>query len=343
MVKQKLNMKPRISVIIPTKNRYSTLKKVLQALEKQDCSRYSFEVIVIDDLSTDETPGFLSDFAQRTTLTFSFFPGKGQSAGAARNIGLAKAKGDLVLFLDCDTIPNPDLVRRHLQFQNRLVKTIDCVMGQVRMDPDLEIPNQARLWETELQAANGNPSDVTWWHFRTANTSMKRAACDLVGGFDIRLEASEDTELAYRLSKRGVRFYYDASIMATHYHPMSLEEYLRKGEMYGRAIALWYHSSPELRRTLAWRYGVYAPEFSLVKKLKYFLRGVLVNRVTMHLILFLGKAIRTRWFSLSDRLYQCGYRYRTRKAFRETISKFSFSKKSSAMPLMPFESATIKH
>ncbi len=318
-----MNMRPRISVIIPTKNRQETLKRVLQALEKQDCSRYSFEVIVIDDDSTDKTPAFLRDFAKSTTLNFSFFRGNGQTAGAARNIGLSKAQGDLILFLDSDTIPYPDLVRRHLQFQNGLSRSVDCLMGQVRMAPELATANQARLWETDLALPEDSFREVDCWDFRTANTSLKRIACDWVGGFDPKLEASEDTELAFRLAKRGVRFYYDGSIIATHHHPMSLKDYLHKGAMYGRAVAYWYNANPEVRKNLALRYGVYVAEFMVVKKAKYVLRCFAVNSLTLPFILLLGKVIRTRCFGLSDRLYQCGYRYQTRKAFRQALRRLS--------------------
>ncbi len=312
-------MRPRISVIIPTRNRLETLKRVLQALEKQDCSRYSFEVIVVDDASDDPTPTFLRDFAERTALAFSFLPGKGQTAGAARNVGLAKAQGDSILFLDADTIPQPDLVRRHLQFQNGLSKNVDCLMGRVRMAPELATVDQARLWETDLALPDDGSKEVDFWDFRTANTSLKRIAYEWVGGFNSKLEASEDTELAYRLAKKGVHFYYDASILATHYHPMSLADYLRKGAMYGRAVAHWCQASPELRRQLALRYGVYVPEFPLVKKAKYVFRSVCVNRLTLPIILMLGRVSRTFWFGLSHAIYQCAYRYHTRKAFRQAL------------------------
>ncbi len=328
-------MRPRISVIIPTRNRYETLKRVLQGLEKQDCSHYSFEVIVVDDASSDATPTFLHDFAERTTIAFSYFPGKGQTAGAARNIGLAKAQGELILFLDSDTIPHPDLVRRHLQYQNSLSKSVDCLMGQVRMAPELATIHQARLWETDLALPDDSITEVDFWDFRTANTSLKRIACEWVGGFNPNLEASEDTELAFRLAKKGVRFYYDASIVATHHHPMSLTNYLYKGAMYGRAVAYWYQANPELRNQLALRYGVYVPEFTLIKKVKYVLRGMGVNWLTLPLILTLGRVSRPFWFELSHKIYQCGYRYHTRRAFRRALHRPFKPAAGSLLPANP--------
>ncbi len=323
MRKTALGLQPRISVVIPTRNRAAALKRVLYALEKQDSSRYSFEVIVVDDGSTDITPAFLASFAAQTPLNFKYLLGKEGSAGAARNLGVSRASGDYILFLDTDTIPGSDLVRKHLSLQNKFANSPVCIMGRVSMSPELEVVSQARLWETELDAGDGRLEKVDWWTYRTANTSLKRELYQQIGGFNPKLIAAEDTELAYRLAQRNVRFYYDSSIHAVHYHPMTIDDYLFKGTMYGQAVACWYGESPELRKDLAKRYGIYAVEISTGKKIKYLLRAIFVNRFTLPFIVLCGRTCRNIWFQVSDSLYKCAYRYRVRRAFRESLSTVS--------------------
>jgi len=320
MVKTPMSLQPKISVVIPTRNRYSALKRVLHALERQDSSRYSFEVIVVDDGSTDITPAFLAGFSKQTLLNFKYFIGKGESAGAARNYGVAQAKGEYLLFLDTDTIPGSDVVRKHLQLQNKFADSPVCIMGRVTMSPELVVETQARVWETELHVGHDRLEEVDWWTYRTANTSFKRELYNRCGGFNPKLVAAEDTELAYRLNQLNVRFYYDDTIHAVHYHPMTIRDYLRKGDMYGRAVAYWYAKDPELRPALAQRYGVYAMEISSTKKMKYLLRTIFVNRLTLPIIVMLGKKSRKFWFELSDNLYKCAYRYQVRRAFRESLA-----------------------
>ncbi len=319
-MKKQLELKPRISVIIPSHNRYHVLRDVLYGLEKQDCSKYSYEVIVVDDGSTDETAEFLNKFSNQTTMNFRPVIGKCGSASASRNLGIEHAKGDYILFLDADTIPEEALVLRHLQHQNHFGDSKVCIIGQVSMSPELDHARQARLWETEFNFEQADLIELEWWKYRTANTSVKKSLLEKLGGFNTKLLAAEDTEIAYRLSQTNVRFYYDESIIATHYHPIDLENYLQKGEVYGQAVGRWYQMNPELRRDLVMRYGVYAVELPLESKIKYFMRSLVVNRVTLPIIVFLGRLVRQYWFMASDGLYKCAYKYRIRRAFRQSMA-----------------------
>lgn len=319
-MEKQLDLKPKISVIIPSHNRHLVLRDVLHGLEKQDCSKYSYEVIVVDDGSTDETAEFLHRFSRQTTMNFRPVIGKCGSASASRNLGINRAKGDYILFLDADTIPEETLVLRHLQHQNHFGDAKVCILGQVSMAPELDQPDQARLWETEFNFEQADLVELEWWKYRTANTSIKKSLLKQLGGFNNKLLAAEDTELAYRLSQTDVRFYYDESIVAIHYHPIDLDNYLQKASVYGQAVGRWYQMNPELRRDLVMRYGVFAVELPLESKVKYFIRSLIVNRATLPVIVFLGKLVRRYWFIASDALYKCAYKYRIRRAFRQSMA-----------------------
>ena len=181
------NARPKISVIIPTRDREHELGKVLTALENQDCGPASYEVVVVDDGSVDNTVSRLRKLARASRTTIRFISTQNRSAGGARNLGIRRARGEYILFLDADTIPSVDLVRRHLQLQNRFNGTPTCLVGRVRMSPDLARPEQARMWETEWKSEIRDGGEISPWDYRTANTSMKRSHLLKIGGFDAAL------------------------------------------------------------------------------------------------------------------------------------------------------------
>jgi len=95
------------SVVIPTHNRIATLQRVLDALEHQEDTP-RFEVIVVDDGSTDDTQRLLS---QRAGIRFRSQPNSGP--GRARNLGVSLATGRFVIFIGDDTVPEPRLLAEH--------------------------------------------------------------------------------------------------------------------------------------------------------------------------------------------------------------------------------------
>src|SRR2546422_431865 len=101
-----------ISIVIPTYNRLDRLKRVLAALEYQTYAHAYFEVIVVSDGATDGTNEYLSTVETPLNLATVIQPNKG--VAAARNRGVERASGDIVLFLDDDVIPVPQLLAEHL-------------------------------------------------------------------------------------------------------------------------------------------------------------------------------------------------------------------------------------
>jgi GT2 family glycosyltransferase len=310
--------KLEISVIIPNRNRKDTLIQVLRALEDQTFPRELFEVVVVDDRSTDGSPDFLTAFQHETCLNFTWLQGEGRGAASARNSGLRTAEGERVLFLDADTIPRQDVLSRHIQWQEHYGYNT-CIVGRVIMSDKLRKRQQGRLNDTATRYDNHSISELEWQDYRTANTSLNREKCLLIGGFDEALPAAEDTEFASRLEKLGMRFIFVNDITVVHHHPMSVDGFFRKGALYGKAVALWYLKAPEQRMLLIKRYGVFAPEADRRKKVKYIVRALLVNRVTVPALSMFGKLMRWIWFKLSDGLFVAVFRYHLRHAFRMNL------------------------
>src|SRR5919201_2228834 len=96
---------PSISVIIPALNASGTIDRCLVALSRQSLPRTSFEVIVVDDGSTDDTAALAR---RRGAVVLRLDQNRGPAA--ARNAGLAIARGDLIVFTDADCEPAPNFV-----------------------------------------------------------------------------------------------------------------------------------------------------------------------------------------------------------------------------------------
>ncbi|RPH94566.1 MAG: glycosyltransferase family 2 protein [Calditrichaeota bacterium] len=306
------------SVIIPNRNCKQTLIQVLHALETQSFARDQYEVIVIDDGSTDGSFEFLQAYRRQTSMNLIPLHGKMQGAGSARNIGLNAANGRLILFLDADTIPRPDVLRLHALWQGHYGPNA-CILGRVLMSEKLSKRRQGRQNDTVTRYDDHAAAELEWQDYRTANTSLSRELCLRIGGFDENLPAAEDTEFASRLRPVISRFIFISDIQVTHHHPMTPAGYFGKGALYGRAVALWYQKAPELRYLLIKRYGVFAPEMARGKKIKYFVRALAINRLTIPFISFFGRTARWIWFEMSEGLYRVIYRYQVRRAFRASL------------------------
>lgn len=321
MIRQQTNNEVEFSVIIPTKDRLQTLTKVLSGLEKQTFPKKKFEVLVVDDLSHDGTSEFLSSYQKTTPLNFRCLEGQGKTAGAARNIGLFQARGDFVLFLDSDTIPQIDVLHLHSLWQTHFTGK-NCILGRITMSDLLDMEEQARVNDTVLKVGLDSLAELEWQDYRTANTSLGRELCLRAGGFDEKLVAAEDTEFSSRLVEQlSIRYYYVNDIEVIHHHPITQKNYFEKGTQYGQAVAVWYQKAPQLRPVLVSRYGVFAVEMSLFKKIKYIIRAILVNRFTIPTISMCGQRLRQHFFNVSDRLFKCVFRYQLRRAFRSNLLK----------------------
>ncbi|WP_411122411.1 glycosyltransferase family 2 protein [Streptomyces sp. x-19] len=236
-----------VSVIIPAYNARATLEACLLSLTHQrPQGNGSFEVLVIDDGSTDGTGPMVDSFASRLDLRYVHEPRTPASGRArARNIGLALATGSLVVTLDADQVVGPDFlaehVRAHGTADDLLVVGRRHQLGEGTFDLAClargfslgALPEVVRGDEREpvFAALGGELSDLrTAWHYLwTCNASVRRDRLAAVGGFDEEFHGwgLEDAELGYRLVQDGVRMRYSTRAAVYHEHrsPVSASMY----------------------------------------------------------------------------------------------------------------------
>ncbi len=310
-----------ISVIIPVRDRTAELKRVVKGLMLQDCAPDLFEVVLVDDGSGDETRSYLGGLIRMPfALTVLQTPGAG--AAVARNKGLAAVHSRLVLFLDADTIPGPSLVRYHIRLHQGVDEPV-CHMGKIVMSEELKSTEQARWNELDFNDMDGNNVEISFRRYRTANTSFPAALLMRAGGFNEGLQVAEDLELAYRLAEKGTRFYYHADVVATHHHPLTLQEYFKKGTFYGQAVAIWQRERPDLAGDLAGRFGLYHAGLSYKERMRYRIKVLLVNRGTIPVLMFVGRKCRGYLLGLSNRVYKMIYGYHLRASHQRAMAHSS--------------------
>ena len=313
-------MTPDLSVIIPTFNRGRTLQKVLAALEIHHEELHDAEVIVVDDGSSDGTGELVRPYLEKGTLELRYIFRENGGAAVARNRGIRAAKGRVLLLLDCDIIPSTELIREHRRFHEQFPGPEWALRGSVVAANSSR--ETVRKVEFHHVGGDGEPVLLPWHAFRSGNISLKRGFLLQHGLFDPELKTQEDTELGYRLGKRGLKLFHSDAAVGFHDHPMDVTEYWRYANIYGRSMAIWCAKYPELVSDLTsagieYRYGFISWRSSPGRMLKCCLKAALANRLTIQAISRLGQALRAKQPKWSDQLNRLGYYYHFKRSFRE--------------------------
>jgi GT2 family glycosyltransferase len=226
---------PSISIIIPTYNRLNRLKHVIASLEKQAYQLDDVEVIIISDGSTDGTDAYLNTIETPLRLIKVTQPNKG--VAAARNRGIEYASGDIVLFLDDDVVPTPQLLAEHLRIHQSSNGEV-VVLGPMLTPPDFQMAPWVRWEQAMLEKQYSSMLTERWQptarQFYTGNTSLARRHIIAAGKFDETFRRAEDVELAYRLAERGLRFLFNPQAIGYHYADRSFWSWLNTPYVYGR-------------------------------------------------------------------------------------------------------------
>lgn len=187
-------MNPTVSVIIPTYNRTALLREAIASVQAQTFT--DWELLVIDDGSTDETPETVRTIRQHEPR-LRYFHQANQGVAAARNLGIAKARGTYVAFLDDDDQWVPTKLAVQLAFMDArpalgLSYTRYWFVGG-QSDRPVVYPTQLSATMEALIGEN---------YIGTSTVMVKRSALEAVGGFDEACRLNEDYALWLRIAQR---------------------------------------------------------------------------------------------------------------------------------------------
>ena len=253
-----------VSVIVPTFNRRQTLQVCLLSLAHQTLSDEEWEVIVVDDGSTDGTDSFLRD-VEFPIRHLQYLRQENSGAGAARRRGVETAQGKLLVFLNDDTVACTRLLEEHLATHKKNPRSKVAVLGSFYASEDCN-RSALSLWlqrSTFLFPQNamkaGDLHDCGY--FITCNLSISREAVQKAGSFDASLRVGEDTELGARLARLGYRVHYHPKAVAIHEHPVfTTGDLIRRARIYGPASLYLYRKHPELLRVGSSPFGTLREE-----------------------------------------------------------------------------------
>ena len=239
---------PKLSVVIPTLNRARLLARTIDRIENQTISRDLYEVIVVDNASTDDTHLVLGEKSREySNLKFLYQPKPG--AAPTRNAGLRQATGEIVLFIDNDILAEPELVARHLEYHSRYPNA--SIIGDVitpwneNTDPFLRYLRHRGIYNP--YTITSGPMDFSYYH--TGNVSTRRAALMGVGGFneEFFIYGMEDIELGYRLQKAGCLMIHGEQARAIHHYFPNYREFIERCGQAGFSLGKLLELHPELK------------------------------------------------------------------------------------------------
>lgn len=246
----------KASIVIPTFNRKGILEKCLRAILRQTLPHDLYEVIVIDDGSSDGTAQMIRGLAL-PSIRYLYQYNRGRAA--ARNCGIRLARHEVVIFIDSDIIVNETFVEAHLKEHARYSKAI--VNGVVVNTADFEDPASEQRKLTDYSRAS----------FATGNSSVRKEFLLQAGLFDEAFHQYgwEDLELGHRLLALGLQRVKAAGAVGYHYNPPaspdSLPKLLQKERERGKMALLFYEKNPTVRTRLTTLYA--GPFFALERLL----------------------------------------------------------------------------
>ncbi|MGF1495657.1 MAG: glycosyltransferase family 2 protein [Elainellaceae cyanobacterium] len=234
------------SVVIPTYNRKPILEKCLTALEQQrwqpESAIASYEVVVVDDGSTDDTVPWLTSTDQFPHVRL--FQQAHEGPAAARNLGVREAKGNTIIFIDSDLVVTETFLQCHAEALNRGYEQMGSdrlfTYGRVVNTCNFENPTAEPFKITDFSAA----------YFATGNVAIAKHWLETAGLFDTRFQLYgwEDLELGVRLKQLGLKLIKCPEAVGYHWHPpFTLDQIPRlidREIQRGRMGVLFYQKHP---------------------------------------------------------------------------------------------------
>jgi GT2 family glycosyltransferase len=226
---------PRFSVVVCSYNGSTTIRDCFDALKKLEYP--DFEVIVVDDGSTDCTAAIAQQYGFRVTRS------ENRGLSSARNTGMEMATGEIIAYIDDDAYPDP-------HWLTYLASTfLDSRYAAVG-GPNIPPPGRGAIADCVANAPGGPLhvllSDQEAEHIPGCNLAIRKSALREIGGFDPQYRtAGDDVDVCWRLREGGYSLGFNPAAVVWHYRRNSVRAYWRQQQGYGKAEALLERKWPE--------------------------------------------------------------------------------------------------
>ncbi len=221
---------PLVSIVIPVKDRAGELTRCLNSLKLLDYPKELLEIIVVDDGSRDDSAAVAAGFGCIPAATNK--PGSGPAA--ARNLGVAKAKGEILAFIDSDCTASPGWLRELVSaFSDPALAAVGGVVDGMRESGSLDryeaVMSSLSLGSRTMTGSTGNDT----FYLPSCNLLVRARAFCALGGFSPEMHVGEDVDLSWRLRDAGWRISYLPAGRIWHEHRSRFIPFLRRRFDYG--------------------------------------------------------------------------------------------------------------
>ena len=262
---------PKVSVVVATFNGSRTLSNCLEALGRLNYANY--EVILVDDGSTDRTPEIAKQFP-----AVRYIRQDNQGLSAARNAGIRAATGEIVAFTDDDCRADEDWL---YYLVTDLIKGDFAAIGGHNFLPPEDSPVAAAVMVSPGGPAHVMVTDREAEHVPGCNMAFHKWALEQIGLFDpIFRKAGDDVDVCWRLQDSGLKIGFSHAGFVWHYRRSTVKAYLKQQAGYGEAEALLIGKHPEHYNELGggiWRGRIYSSFSGLLLSPSLIYHGVFAS------------------------------------------------------------------
>lgn len=236
------------SIIVPSFNRQDEIEALLASFRELDFPAERYELIIADDGSSDRTAELVQSFQSDSPFTLHFYRQENRGPGAARNLGMAMAKGDFFIFIDSDCTVAPNWL-----------KAVDAALLHEQADafggpdsyrddfpPLLKAINYSMTSFITTGGIRGHKQKRLGRYYpRSFNMGLSRAVYDKIGGFGT-LRHGQDIEFSHRIIESGARVILVPDAVVFHKRRTSLKKFFRQVFNWGVARINLYKIDPKL-------------------------------------------------------------------------------------------------
>ena len=218
----------KFSVIIPFKNSESTLSKCIQSITSQTYNQDDYEIICVDNASTDSSKDIIDKFIKRYPKLIKVITSNANTVSGVRNDGAAVAKGEFLAFLDSDCVAPTWWLIEALKM---VAKSYEVFGGGYVRDKDDY--SWIKIWDNVMQIKESG--NVKW--LPAGNLFIKQSIFNTIAGFDRKLVTSEDIDICFRVIRQGYNIIYNPKLDVLHLgEPKNLKEFFKKELWRGKGV-----------------------------------------------------------------------------------------------------------
>ena len=217
-----------VSVVIPTYNRKDLLKDCLESLFNQNYPKDMYEIIVVNDGSTDGTEEVLEEYEKKSPCRFKWFTQQNRGSYAARNLGIENAEGEIICFIDDDCIADRNWIKNLVKCFSD--EEVGGVGGKnIAHAPETIVGRYAKkniLLDYQKRLALNSQGYL--FHIITSNAAYKRNVLRKIRGFDTNFRSGGDIDLSIRVQLEGFKLKYCPEAVVYFKHRTTIKGLLKQ-------------------------------------------------------------------------------------------------------------------